>query len=36
LHDESWIAREAPMSADSSQLFLFQQREKWVPSGPPP
>jgi catechol 2,3-dioxygenase-like lactoylglutathione lyase family enzyme len=36
LHDESWIARQAPMSADASQLFLFQQREKWIPMGKPP
>ena len=26
----------APMGADASQLFLFQHREKWAPSGPPP
>ena len=36
LHDALWTAREAPMSADASQLFLFQHREKWAPSGPPP
>jgi catechol 2,3-dioxygenase-like lactoylglutathione lyase family enzyme len=36
LHDESWVERQAPMSADASQLFLFQQREKWLPSGKPP
>jgi catechol 2,3-dioxygenase-like lactoylglutathione lyase family enzyme len=35
-HDETWIARQAPMSADASQLFLFQAREKWAPGGPPP
>ncbi len=35
-HDEHWSAREAPMGADASQLFLFQHREKWAPSGPPP
>ncbi|MCU0926600.1 MAG: VOC family protein [Hydrogenophaga sp.] len=35
-HDERWVAREAPMGADASQLFLFQHREKWAPSGPPP
>ena len=23
------------MSADASQLFLFQHREKWAPGGPP-
>jgi catechol 2,3-dioxygenase-like lactoylglutathione lyase family enzyme len=36
LHDPSWSARAAPISADSSQLFLFQQREKWMPGGRPP
>jgi catechol 2,3-dioxygenase-like lactoylglutathione lyase family enzyme len=36
LHDEKWTAREVPMSADASQLFLFKQQEKWAPSGPPP
>lgn len=36
LHDDQWTAREAPMSADGSQLFLFQHRDKWFPSGPPP
>ncbi|NML47067.1 glyoxalase [Ramlibacter sp. G-1-2-2] len=36
LHDEAWTAREAPMGADASQLFLFQHREKWAPGGPPP
>jgi catechol 2,3-dioxygenase-like lactoylglutathione lyase family enzyme len=35
-HDDAWAARESPMSADNSQLFLFQHREKWAPSGPPP
>lgn len=35
-HDDAWVAREAHMSADASQLFLFQSREKWAPSGPPP
>jgi catechol 2,3-dioxygenase-like lactoylglutathione lyase family enzyme len=36
LHDETWAARESPMGADASQLFLFQHREKWAPSGGPP
>jgi len=36
LHDDAWTAREAPMNADTSQLFLFQQRDKWAPGGPPP
>ncbi|HSV34242.1 MAG TPA: VOC family protein [Ramlibacter sp.] len=35
LHDDSWVAREVPMSADASQLFLFQRQEKWAPGGPP-
>ncbi|MES2264246.1 MAG: VOC family protein [Pseudomonadota bacterium] len=36
LHDQHWQARAVPMSADASQLFLFQQRDKWAPGGPPP
>jgi hypothetical protein len=36
LHDEQWIAREAPMGADASQMFLFEKRDKWAPGGPPP
>jgi hypothetical protein len=36
VHDDSWAARSVPMSADSSQLFLFQMRDKWVPGGAPP
>lgn len=36
LHDASWVAREAPMGADASQVFLFEAREKWAPGGPPP
>lgn len=36
LHDAAWLPRSVPMSADASQLFLFQSREKWAPSGPPP
>ncbi|RQS14516.1 VOC family protein [Burkholderia sp. Bp8998] len=36
LHDDAWNAREAPMGADASQLFLFQHRDKWAPGGPPP
>jgi catechol 2,3-dioxygenase-like lactoylglutathione lyase family enzyme len=36
LHDAQWAARAVPMSADASQLFLFQQRDKWAPGGPPP
>lgn len=36
LHDAGWQPREVPMSADASQLFLFQPRDKWAPSGAPP
>jgi hypothetical protein len=36
LHDDTWTARQAPMGADASQLFLFQIRDKWAPGGPPP
>jgi naringenin degradation protein FdeC len=36
LHDDTWVPREAPSTADSSQLFLFTNREKWFPSGAPP
>ena len=35
LHDDTWVAREAAMGADTSQLFLFTQRAKWAPGGPP-
>ncbi|TCK07553.1 VOC family protein [Marinobacterium mangrovicola] len=31
LHDEQWVAREIPISAEISQAFLFQYREKWIP-----
>jgi catechol 2,3-dioxygenase-like lactoylglutathione lyase family enzyme len=34
LHNDAWVAREAPMGADTSQLFLFSVREKWAPGGP--
>jgi catechol 2,3-dioxygenase-like lactoylglutathione lyase family enzyme len=36
LHDEHWVARAVPATEDTSQLFLFQQREKWRPGGGPP
>jgi catechol 2,3-dioxygenase-like lactoylglutathione lyase family enzyme len=35
LHDDSWKPRAVPMGVDTSQLFLFQHRDKWVPGGPP-
>lgn len=31
LHDDSWIARSAVSSADTSQAYLFSQREPWAP-----
>lgn len=34
-HDDAWEMRQAPLSADNSQLFLFTSKEKWAPSGPP-
>ncbi|MEN0108051.1 MAG: VOC family protein [Pseudomonas sp.] len=35
-HDDAWAARTAPLTADNSQLFLFNSKEKWAPGGPPP
>jgi catechol 2,3-dioxygenase-like lactoylglutathione lyase family enzyme len=35
LHDENWVARDIPMGADNSQLFLFSRQKKWAPGGPP-
>ncbi len=35
LHDDDWVAREAEIGADTSQIFLFSLRENWFPSGPP-
>jgi catechol 2,3-dioxygenase-like lactoylglutathione lyase family enzyme len=35
LHDDSWSPRVEPSSADTSQYFLFQHREKWMPGGKP-
>jgi catechol 2,3-dioxygenase-like lactoylglutathione lyase family enzyme len=32
-HDDEWIAREAPLNAENSQMFLLQPREKWFPGG---
>lgn len=36
LHDDSWVAREASMSEDTSQAFLFKLRKNWAPAGGPP
>ena len=35
LHDDDWVAREADIEADTSQIFLFTLRDNWFPSGPP-
>jgi hypothetical protein len=35
LHDDNWLAREAKLDADTSQIFLFSLRDSWFPSGPP-
>lgn len=35
-HDDAWVAREAPMGPEASQMFLLQHREKWAPGGGPP
>lgn len=31
-HDDDWVARELPVTADTLQLFLFNERPKWNPS----
>ncbi|WP_322067238.1 VOC family protein [Burkholderia ubonensis] len=36
LHDEHWTPREAEAGADSSQLFLFEAKERWAPGRPAP
>lgn len=30
-HDQTWIPRSVPFSADASQRFLFKYAEKWAP-----
>jgi len=34
-HDAAWTPRATPVNAEASQVFLFQYREKWFPSGGP-
>lgn len=36
LHDGEWTFRETPISAEASQMFLFENVEKWAPGGGPP
>jgi catechol 2,3-dioxygenase-like lactoylglutathione lyase family enzyme len=35
-HDDEWTPRETPMGPEAAQAFLFEYRERWAPSGPPP
>jgi len=35
-HDGDWVERETELSAENSQMFLFENVEKWAPGGPPP
>lgn len=35
-HDASWEPRTLDANAENSQLFLFENRAKWFPGGPPP
>ncbi len=35
-HDGDWTEREAPLSKEAAQIFLFENVEKWAPGGPPP
>lgn len=35
-HDGGWVARSADASPFTSQLFLFENVERWFPGGPPP
>lgn len=35
-HDKNWVPRELQASADASQVYLLQAREKWAPVGGPP
>ena len=34
--DDDWVIREMPFSPDNAQIFLLEEREKFVPGGPPP
>lgn len=36
LFDKTWQPRELPAETESTQVFLFQARDKWSPIGPPP
>jgi len=34
-HDDNWTPREIVPGPDNSQIFLFENIEKWAPGGPP-
>lgn len=36
MHDKNWVPREQQASADATQVYLLQHREKWAPVGGPP
>lgn len=35
IHDDDWVPRETEVSAEQSQLFLFENVEKWFPGAGP-
>lgn len=35
-HDNEWTPRDIEISAEASQLFLFENVDKWTPGGGPP
>jgi hypothetical protein len=35
IHDDTWVARETNVGAESGQMFLFENVEKWFPGGGP-
>ena len=35
-HDDDWTPRDIEISAEASQLFLFENVDKWTPGGGPP
>jgi hypothetical protein len=36
VHDDEWVPRETQISPEAAQAFLFENVERWVPSGGPP
>jgi hypothetical protein len=35
IHDDNWTPRETDVSAEESQIFLFENVEKWFPGAGP-